>query len=42
VFALLLGASVGAMVGMIWVLGRFLRQLATRATAWGRPSVPHG
>ena len=38
-FAVLLLVTVVAMVGLIWVLGHFLRQLATRVTAWGRPSV---
>ena len=36
--AVLLLACVAAMIGLIWVLGRFLRQLATRVTAW-RPTV---
>lgn len=40
-FAVLLFFSVAAMAGLIWVLGRFLRQLATRVTAW-RPSVQRG
>ncbi len=37
VFAALLVVTVAAMVGLIWLLGRFLRQLTTRVTAWGRP-----
>lgn len=37
-FAALLLACLVAMVGLIWVLGRFLRQLATTITAW-RPPV---
>jgi hypothetical protein len=41
VFAALLLASVAAMLGLIWVLGRFLRQLASRVTSW-RLSVPRG
>jgi hypothetical protein len=41
VFALLLLVCVVAMAGLIWVLGRFLGQLATRVTAW-RPTVQRG
>ncbi len=41
-FAALLLVTVAAMVGLIWVLGRFLRQLATRVTAWGRPAEQPG
>ena len=37
-FVALLLACLVAMVGLIWVLGRFLRQLATTITAW-RPPV---
>ena len=36
--AVLLLACVVAMIGLTWVLGRFLRQLATRVTSW-RPTV---
>lgn len=41
VFVALLLTSVAAMVGLIWVLGRFLRQLASRMTSW-RLSMPRG
>lgn len=41
VFVALLLACLVVMAGLIWVLGRFLRQLATRMTAW-RPSVQRG
>lgn len=41
VFVALLLACLAVMAGLIWVLGRFLRQLATRMTAW-RPSVQRG
>lgn len=41
VFAALLLACLMVMAGLIWVLGRFLRQLATRMTGW-RPSVQRG
>lgn len=37
-FVALLLACLVAMVGLIWALGRFLRQLATTITAW-RPPV---
>ncbi|MFM9915683.1 MAG: DUF4126 domain-containing protein [Rhizobacter sp.] len=40
-FALLLLVSLLVMVGLVWVLGRFLRQLAMRVTAW-RPTVQRG
>ncbi len=35
-FAVLLAVALVAMVGAIWWLGRFLRQLATRMTGWRR------
>ena len=38
-FAVLLVVALVAMVGAIWWLGRFLRQLATRMTGWRRPSL---
>ncbi|MDO9313755.1 MAG: DUF4126 domain-containing protein [Burkholderiaceae bacterium] len=41
VFAVLLLVSLVVMVGLVWVLGRFLRQLAMRVTAW-RPTVQRG
>lgn len=38
-FAVLLALVVAAMVALIWWLGRFLRQLATRMTGWRGPSL---
>lgn len=38
-FALVLAVAVIAMVGTLWWLGRFLRQLATRMVGWCGPSL---
>lgn len=38
-FAVLLAVALVAMVGVIWWLSRFLRQLATRMTGWRAPSL---
>ena len=38
-FAVLLAVALVAMVGAIWWLGRFLRQLAARMAGWRRPSL---
>lgn len=38
-FALLLAVAVAAMVGIIWWLGRFLRQLAARMAGWRSPAL---
>ena len=38
-FAALLTLALIVMIGVIWWLGRFLRQLATRVTNWRRPTL---
>ena len=42
VFGVLLVLVLVAMVAVIWIFGRFLRQLTTRVAGWGRTAVQRG
>ena len=42
VFGVLLVLVLVAMVAVIWIFGRFLRQLTSRVTGWGRTAVQRG